>query len=85
MMPIRENELRNYKKNEIDGFYSFLDKYINDNVVLLDFSKDRHYILADYTDITHFNEAAATRFSKQLNDSIKNRLGKSMIPSVVKN
>lgn len=72
MLPIRQNALINYKENEINEFNKFIRLQTNDNIYYLDFSHQSSWNVEDYTDITHLNERAADRFSKQLNDSIAN-------------
>ena len=70
MLPIRKNELNAYPEGEMKDFDSFLSAYLNESVVLVNFTHDQSYSWEDYTDLTHFNQAAADRFSAQLNDTI---------------
>lgn len=70
MLPTRENELVNYKPNEIEEFNTFLNNYLTENIVLLNFTYDSTYNIDDFADITHFTPLAADRFSKQLSDTI---------------
>lgn len=71
MLPTRQNELNSYSKEEILQFNSFINNTIYDtNVVWLNFSKNKDFNIKDYTDITHFTEDAANKFSKMLNDKI---------------
>ena len=74
MLPIRVEERNAYRDGEIDEFMTFINGYTSEDVVLIDFTFDESYVMSDYTDITHLNEAAADRLSGQLNDSIMSRL-----------
>ncbi|MCH2200465.1 MAG: DUF1574 domain-containing protein [Fuerstiella sp.] len=75
MLPIRPEEQNAYRKGEIDSFMEFIREYVTDDVVLIDYTFDDSYVMSDYTDITHINEAAAERLSVQLNESIMSHLG----------
>lgn len=77
MLPIRPKEPRAYKDGEMEEFRTFLFEYVDENTHLLDFTYDDGYVTADYTDITHFNEAAADRFSAQLDGTIHNVLDRT--------
>jgi len=71
MMPTRKVELASYTEAEISEFNSFLRKVVdNKSVFLLDFTYSADYKTQDYTDATHLNEKASSRFTKALNDSI---------------
>lgn len=72
MLPIRQNALINYQENEIQEFNNFIHFTTNSNrrFHFLDYSHQPGWNIEDYTDITHLNEEAADRFSKQLNDTI---------------
>jgi hypothetical protein len=70
MPPTRVNELNSYSKDELSNFDKFFANYLNDNVILLNYSKNKNYLMKDYTDITHLNSAAADIFSKSLNKDI---------------
>jgi hypothetical protein len=76
MLPIRVEENNAYRDGEIDEFMKFIDGYTTDDVVLIDFTFDESYVMSDYTDITHLNEAAADRLSGQLDDSIMSLLNR---------
>jgi hypothetical protein len=76
IMPIRDNEFANYKKNQICEFNDFLSSFTNESVMLLDFGKDKNFKFQDFSDITHLNADAAERFSFKLNDSIMSILNK---------
>ena len=67
MLPIREAEQNCYEEGETEGFMEFIRGYVNDDVAMVDLTFDDGYVMADYTDITHLNEAAAERLSMQLN------------------
>lgn len=71
MPPLRPNELNVYNKNEIKEFNSFIKKMETSNLIYFNFTKNHGYDINDFTDITHLNESAANRFSRQLNDSIE--------------
>lgn len=79
MLPTRQNELKNYTpafQNEITAYF---DSLANDtSVYFLSYKNDTTYSIADYADLTHFNELGANKFSKQLNKDIEMRLSKSM-------
>ncbi|MCH2209862.1 MAG: hypothetical protein MK110_01060 [Fuerstiella sp.] len=70
MLPIRVEEMNAYRDGDIEEFMEFIHEYTSDEVILVDYSFDDQYVMADYTDITHLNEAAADRLSTQLNDSM---------------
>ena len=74
MLPIRPEEQNCYRNGEIEEFMQFTRGYTNENVVLINYTFDDSYVMSDYTDITHFNEAAAERLSIQLNTSIMSHL-----------
>jgi hypothetical protein len=77
MLPVRENELKLYTESHIAEFRSFITTFTdNDKVFYLDYSTNKDYTLADYTDITHLNEKAANRFSKTLNTDVLKVLNK---------
>jgi hypothetical protein len=67
MLPIRPEEKNAYKEGEMEAFMEFIEGYTNENVALIDLTRDDGYAMSDYTDITHLNEAAADRLSVQLN------------------
>lgn len=69
-LPLRENELKSYKPREMVEFDSFIKGYLGTNVKFLDFKSDTSYSLAEFSDIIHFNQKGAVKFSKQLNDSL---------------
>lgn len=72
MPPVRQNELKSYTKDQINEFNAFINSSIDHkNSVYWNYSEDGSYTTKDYTDITHLNEAAADRFTKMLDDSIK--------------
>ena len=73
MLPVRGNELKSYKKKYLSEFDLFLNKYKSKkpSITILQYTYDKSYTINDYTDITHLNENAANRFSKQLNDTIQ--------------
>lgn len=71
MLPVRENELKNYNERELQNFDVFIDRYVNDsNVFYVNYSELKGFSYNDFTDITHLNESAANRFSKQLSKDI---------------
>ncbi len=70
-LPIRLNELNSYTESELDDFKNFINQYINDNEIFyLNYSNIKSFNTKDYTDITHFNESAANRFTKKLNKDL---------------
>jgi hypothetical protein len=69
MPPTREEERINYTNESITRFENYLSQF--KNTTYLNFSESKDYEMKDFSDITHLNEAAADRFSKSLNDSIK--------------
>lgn len=74
MLPIRLEERNAYEDGDIEEFMEFIRQYTNDDVVLINYSFDESYVMSDYTDITHLNEAAADRLSEQLDSSIMSML-----------
>lgn len=71
MPPARKNELDLYERAELIEFNSFLSEYVDNKAVFyLNYSESTDYLTADYTDVTHLNEAAANRFSQQLDSDI---------------
>lgn len=71
MLPTRTDELRAYTDSEIDEFNVFISSFVDhQSVFYLNYSMMDGFTLEDYTDITHFNESAANRFSKILNREI---------------
>jgi hypothetical protein len=69
-LPARNNALLNYSKADMVEFDRFISKHVNSNIHFLDYAHQPGWGVEDYTDITHLNEKAAERFSKQLNDTI---------------
>lgn len=70
-LPTRQNELKSYTNNEIDEFDNFIKSYVDNKYVFyLNFSTLEGFTTEDYTDITHFNEKAANRFTELLNIKI---------------
>ncbi|MCA9049829.1 MAG: hypothetical protein KDA89_13930 [Planctomycetaceae bacterium] len=67
MLPVRTEDLNCYRKGETEEFMKFIRGYVRDSVALIDYTYDDNYNIADFTDISHFNEAAAERFSVELN------------------
>jgi predicted peroxiredoxin len=74
MPPTRPEERNCYQEGEIEDFMQFIRQYVTEDVVLIDYTFDEGYAMSDFTDITHLNEAAAERFSVQLNESLMNYL-----------
>ncbi len=74
MPPTRTEELNCYQEGEIEDFMQFINTYASEDVVLIDYTHDEGYVMSDFTDITHLNEAAAERFSIQLNESLMTHL-----------
>lgn len=70
MLPVRENALKNYQKEDIDKFDKYIMSFTNEKIHYLNFSLQGGWTLKDYTDVTHLNEKASNRFTIQLNDSI---------------
>ena len=70
MLPKRKNVLKVHKQSDIVEFNNYINSFTNTNIHYLNYSKQKGWVLADYTDITHFNEQAANRFSKILNEDI---------------
>jgi len=70
-LPTRQNELKSYTIEEIDEFDNFIKSYVDNKYIFyLNFSKLEGFSTEDYTDITHFNEKAANRFSEILNKKL---------------
>jgi hypothetical protein len=69
MPPTREEERINYTAKSIIRFENYLSRFKTSTY--LNFSESKDYVMKDFSDITHLNEAAADRFSRSLNDSIK--------------
>lgn len=70
-LPTRQNELKSYSNIEIDEFNNFINSYVdNEYVFYLNFSKLEGLTTKDYTDITHFNERGANKFTEILNTNI---------------
>ncbi len=74
MMPARKNALVNYERKDIIEFNTFIKSFSNSDVHFVNYSEQKGWTLDDYTDVTHLNEAAANRFTKQLNDTISDIL-----------
>jgi hypothetical protein len=70
MLPVRKNSLKNYEKERIVEFNQYINSFTNDKIHYINYSYQKGWGVEDYTDITHLNEKAADRFTKQLNDSI---------------
>lgn len=77
VMPTRAEELASYQPNEVEEFMTFLSGYLDSEITLLDFARDPSFILDDFSDITHLNEIAANRFSRQLSDAMLARISAS--------
>lgn len=89
MMPTRVEERNCYGGGEIEEFMAFIKQYVADDVKLIDHTYDDEFSIADYTDITHFNEAAADRFSIKFNEELRQvldgRTGRDVPMNVAKN
>jgi hypothetical protein len=72
-MPARQLALRSYTANQLLEFDNFIKSKTNSDIKYLNFAFDKSYKVEDYTDITHFNEAAADKFTIQLNNAILNK------------
>lgn len=70
MLPTRENALINYTEEEMREYDSFISSYTDGNIHYLNYSRQKGWGLSDYTDITHFNENAAKRFSRLLSNDM---------------
>lgn len=71
MLPLRENELKVHTAEERQDFKSFIRSYTNSvDVFYLDYSENHKFEMKDFTDITHFNAAAADRFTTILSADI---------------
>ncbi|NEN25313.1 hypothetical protein G3O08_17590 [Cryomorpha ignava] len=71
MPPLRENELKAHTPAERELFNSFINDFVdNKQVFYFNYSKNHDFKMTDFTDITHFNEAAANRFSEILSEDI---------------
>lgn len=71
MLPTRPNELKSYLKEDMDKFDEYIKKNeTHKNIFYLNYSNNKNFTMEDYTDITHFNENAAKRFSSLLNSDI---------------
>jgi hypothetical protein len=76
MPPVRKNALDNYQPNQIKEFDKFIHSHTKNNVVYLNYANQDGWKTEDYTDITHFNEKAADKYSRQLNDTINQIINK---------
>ncbi len=74
LLPIRPEEQRGYDPERLDEFMAFLRQYEDRDTFIVDCTYDPGYSMTDYTDITHLNEQAADRFSKQLDGLIRETL-----------
>lgn len=74
MPPVRKNELNSYTAAQMQEFDTFIRHTIDSNAVYLNYSLDSTFTIKDYTDITHLNEAAADRFTKIVDDSLKRHI-----------
>ncbi len=70
MLPKRKNILRHFKQNNIEEFNSYINSFTNKRIHYLNYSNQKGWSVTDYTDRIHFNENAANKFSKVLNDDI---------------
>jgi len=69
--PVRKNVLSTYTDEYISDFNKLLDTHVQENVHRLDYSHQPGWTLDDYNDITHLSVTGADKFSRQLNDTIK--------------
>lgn len=77
MLPYRNKVLNSFNKEEILEFEMYLSNMIklkNEKTIYLNYSSQQNWKLEDFTDIVHFNESAANRFTMILNDTINSIL-----------
>ena len=77
MLPARQKALDNYSKKDIVEFNHFITAHTSSKVHFLNYSHQSGWKLDDYTDITHLNESAANKFSRQLSDTLIQIIDKS--------
>ncbi|PKP46456.1 MAG: hypothetical protein CVT95_06985 [Bacteroidetes bacterium HGW-Bacteroidetes-12] len=78
MLPTRQNELDSYTEIELNEFNSFIKENIdNKNEYYLNYSKIKNFTVNDYTDLTHFNESSANRFSRMLDKDLSKLVNKT--------
>lgn len=71
MLPLRKNEMKSYTETEIMKFDNFMKGFTRENsVYFLNYSSMDAFTANDYTDISHFNESAANRFSEMLSKDL---------------
>jgi len=70
MLPKRKNILRHFKQEDIEEFNGYINSFTNERIHYLNYSEQKGWTVADYTDRIHFNENAANKFSGVLNDDI---------------
>ena len=73
MPPIRDNELSSYSQEQIDEFNNYINQFVSDKLLYINFSKDTSFVLSDFTDITHLNKEAADVFTSKLDSIIVNK------------
>ncbi|HEX8563152.1 MAG TPA: hypothetical protein VF676_09260 [Flavobacterium sp.] len=84
MLPTRKNELASYTAAEMAEFRSYISRVVEDqNVFLLDYTNAAGYTIKDYTDVSHFNEQGARKFSSKLNDTIQKLIVARNLPPVL--
>jgi hypothetical protein len=77
MPPTRKSALANFKPEQMIEFDDFIVSHTNKNIHFLNFTNTPGYTIDDFTDITHLNELAANRFTRELNTKIVSLLRNS--------
>jgi len=67
MPPVRKNEMRSYPDSIIQKFDNFFTSFNSKNIKYLNYSKDTHFLLEDYSDITHLNGFGAKKLTLKIN------------------
>jgi hypothetical protein len=71
LLPLRENELKNYDNETLDAYNKFFNARTGEHVHFLDYSTSDKFTIEDFQDITHLNIEGADKFTKLLDEEIK--------------
>lgn len=79
MLPKRKNILRHFEKDKVDEFNNYINTFTNEKIHYLNYAAQEGWTVDDYTDRIHFNENAANKFSKILNEDMLRLLKKNSL------
>lgn len=74
MPPLKEKELKLYKKADLKEFNQYISKSIGDDGIYLNFTSDDRFNINDFRDRTHLSKEGADKFSKILWEKIEREI-----------